>query len=165
MLLILTGVVLYFYFTAAQTGPRKVANISCDATEQVANHYHAHLTMLYNGNEVNLPPNIGITTSCLYWMHTHDGTGVIHIESPKSQANRNFTLGDFFAVWGQPLSRTQVATLKLTGDQKLLVYVDGTLQPDADPGKISLKAHTQVVLEITPPTVDPPPTYTFQSGV
>jgi hypothetical protein len=165
VLLVLCAGVAYLYFTTAPSGPQKVANISCDATEQVAHHYHAHLTILYEGNEVNVPANTGITKSCLYWMHTHDATGVIHIEAPKSQANRAFTLGDFFAVWGQPLSKTQVATLKVTGDQKLLVYVDGTLQPDQDPSKIVLKNHTQVVLEFTPPTVDPPPTYTFPANL
>jgi hypothetical protein len=166
VLLVLCAGVAYLYFTTAPSGPQKVANINCDATEQVANHYHAHLSILYNGNEVNVPANTGIVgTTCLYWMHTHDTTGVIHIEAPKSQANRAFTLGDFFAIWGQPLSKTQVATLKVTGDQKLLVYVDGTLLPDQDPSKIVLKAHTQVVLEFTPPTVDPPPTYTFPSGL
>lgn len=170
LLLVLGAVVAYLYFTTAPSGPRKVANITCDATEQVATHYHAHLSILYDGNEVNVPANTGIVTSatgtsCLYWMHTHDTTGVIHIEAPKSQANRAFTLGDFFAIWGQPLSKTQVATLKVNGDQKLQVYVDGTLVPNQDPSKIVLKAHTQVVLEFTPPVVEPPPTYTFPSGL
>ena len=42
---------------------------------------------------------------CLYWLHTHDSTGVVHIESP---VQRGYTLGQFFDVWGRPLSATQV---------------------------------------------------------
>ena len=118
------------------------------------------------GNDVNVPPNIGIESGCLYWMHTHDNTGVIHIEAPTAQAHHTFTLGDFFNVWDQPLSRTQVGTLKLAPDQQLAIYVDGTKQPDGtDPRTIGLHAHTLVVLEITPPAVDPPPGYTFGQGL
>ena len=139
-----------------------VGNIQCNAGEQLATHYHAHLTILLNGQPVSVPAQIGITDQCFYWMHTHDTSGVIHIEAPANQKDRTFTLGDFFSVWKQPLSSTQVATLTLTSDQKLVIYVDGKPYT-GDPKKIVLKSHTQVVLEITPPTVDPPPTFTWTS--
>ena len=113
-----------------------------------------------------MPANTGITSTCLYWLHTHDTTGVIHIEAPKAQANHTFTLGDFFNVLNKPLSTTRVADLTLTGDQKLVIYIDGKAQPDGtDPRLIPLKNHELIVLEITPPTVDPPPSYTFPAGL
>jgi len=165
--LVLAAIVLVIaYITNSGSGARKVANVSCDSGEQLAVHYHAHLEILYQGNDVNVPPNIGIESGCLYWMHTHDNTGVIHIEAPTAQAHHAFTLGDFSNVWDQPLSRTQVGTLKLAPDQQLAIYVDGTKQPDGtDPRTIGLHAHTLVVLEITPPAVDPPPGYTFGQGL
>jgi hypothetical protein len=148
------------------SGARKVANVSCDVNEQVATHYHSHLSIVYQGNELNVPANIGIQSNCLYWLHTHDTTGVIHIEAPKAQANHTFTLGDFFNVMNKPLSKTQVADITLTNDQKLVIYIDGKVQPDGtDPRKIGLKNHELIVLEITPPTVDPPPSYTWPAGL
>jgi len=66
----------------------------------------------------------------------------------------------------KPLSPTRVADLTLTGDQKLVIYIDGKAQPDGtDPRQIPLKNHELIVLEITPPTVDPPPSYTFPAGL
>ena len=54
------------------------------------------------------------TGSCFYWLHTHAEDGIIHVESPST--TETFTLGQFFAEWGIPLSSTQVgpATGKLT---------------------------------------------------
>ena len=55
---------------------------------------------------------------CYYWLHTHTGDGVIHVESPSV---RVYTLGNFFDEWRQPLSRNQVA-----GAQgKVTAFVNG----------------------------------------
>ena len=89
---------------------------------------------------------------CLYWLHTHTPDGVIHIESP---ANRTFTLGDFFAIWGQPLSTTRAASAFAKAGSKLKVWVDG--KPYAgDPAKIPLVAHADIVIEAGPPFPTPP---------
>ena len=41
--------------------------------------------------------NIGIIPEkCIYWLHTHDNSGLIHIESPIKE---NFTLGQFLHIW------------------------------------------------------------------
>ena len=37
-------------------------------------------------------------------MHTHDNTGIIHIESPDV---RNYTLGEFFVILSKKFSNTQ----------------------------------------------------------
>ena len=158
--LVVVAIGLIVYSALNPTAPVK-GDVRCDVNEQTAYHIHAHLAIL-NGDQgdVSVPANIGIRSSCLYWLHTHDDTGVIHIEAPKDQASRVFTLGDFFSVWGQPLDSTHVATLTLKADQKLVVYVDGK-RYDKDPKTIQLQKHTLVVLEITPPVVDPPPAYAF----
>lgn len=44
-----------------------------------------------------IPGGIGIIQEiCIYWLHTHDNTGTIHIESP---IEKTFTLGQFLNVW------------------------------------------------------------------
>ncbi len=153
------------------------AGIPCDQGEHNQTHYHTAIQIMYDGVVHPIPANIGIvstTPSCLYWLHVHaSDPNIIHIESPKS---RQFTLGDFFAVWStwsgikQPLDATHVSTLTLTPDQKLVVYIDkgdgkGPQPYTGDPSKIVLLAHEVITLEITPPTVTPPPTFTFPTGL
>ena len=142
-----------------------VDDIQCQSGEQLAVHYHAHLSIVVDGNETLVPAGVGIdnTNQCLYWMHTHQADGVIHIEAPKSAASRKFTLGNLFDIWHKKLDSTHVGDTALTSSQKLEMWVDGK-RYDGNPRAIVLGAHTLVVLEVTPPTVDPPPSFTFPSG-
>lgn len=164
------AVIGYFYVSGGGTAVANPARagITCDTAEHVRggdHHYHAHLTILYQGTELNVPGQIGIPAdgTCIYWLHTHDTSGVIHIEAPATR-DHGFTLGQFFSVWGKPISKTQVAQIKLGKDDKLVMYVDGKPYT-GDPASIKLGAHTQIVLEITPPEVTPPPTYTFDPNL
>lgn len=155
-------VVLYRINTPALTG-QPVANIRCDNNEQLAVHYHAHIDLIYKGAPATVPAQVGITGSCLYWMHTHQTTGIVHIEAPKDSASRKFTLGDFFAVWNQPLNGKQVATFKLNRGDQIKVWVDGKPYT-GDPARVVMKSHTQVVVEIGPTFTDPPPKFDWTSS-
>ena len=172
IILIIIGV------TQGRTKPAVVVpaanGIPCDALEQTQVHYHTALQILYQGNPVSIPSDVGRLTTCFYWLHTHvESPGVIHIESPKGHT---YTLGDFFKVWQvskgtpEPLDATHVSSFILTPDQKLVVYIDlsdgkGPQVYTGDPAAIVLKAHEVITLEIAPPTVNPPPKFTFQSGL
>jgi hypothetical protein len=159
-------IAVYLRTPASSSTDPTINGIPCQTNEQLAVHYHAHLSIIVGGNETTLPAGVGIdqTTQCLYWLHVHATDGIIHIEAPKTSAARKFTLGDVFDIWGKPLSSTQIGAAKLTKDQKLVIYVDG--KPYAgNPRSIVLASHTQVVIEITPPEVTPPPTFTFPSGL
>ena len=131
-----------------------VSGISCDAQEGQRIHIHQHLLILDHGKTVDIPANVGQPAGgqCIYWLHTHTPDGIIHIEAP---LNRSFTLGDFFAVWGQPLSRTVAATAYTKNGAPLRVWVDG--KPfKGDPRSIPLLAHTDIVIEAGPPFPTPP---------
>ncbi len=141
---------------------RTVDGIACDTSEQTAYHIHAHLAVFVNGTQRMIPAEIGIpggistgSGSCLYWMHTHDQAGVIHIESP---APKLYTLGDFFDIWGQPLTANQAGPATGT----LTAYVNGHLY-HGDPRAIVLRPHTVIQLDIGK-TVPPRP-YTFPAGL
>ena len=156
--------ILYRMSPSAGASGGPVDGITCDTGEHVRtgdHHYHAHLTILYKGTEAAVEANVGIPSdgSCIYWLHTHDTTGVIHIEAPADR-DKGFTLGQFFDLWHKPLSAGQVADLKPDPGGALVAYVDGQ-RYSGNPRGIVLKAHEQIVLEITPPAVEPPPTYTF----
>lgn len=135
-----------------------VDGIPCERGEQLAFHVHAHLFLLDDGVPQPISANVGIPGApllarCIYWLHTHDRTGAIHVEA---SGPRKFTLGQFFDIWGQPLSSTRVARIVVPPGQ-LTVFVDGHAY-SGDPRQVELKAHTRVVIEIgkavTPPTFD-----------
>ena len=131
-----------------------IAGISCDEMEGQRVHIHQHLLILDHGKPIPVPDNVGrpVGGQCLYWLHTHTPDGVIHIESP---ANRTFTLGDFFAIWNQPLNKTRAASAFATSKETLKTWVDG--KPYAgDPAKIPLTKHADIVIEVGPPFSTPP---------
>jgi hypothetical protein len=133
-----------------------VNGISCDALESTLFHLHIHLAIFHDGQEQQVPFGIGIAEpwqvadtrqgefvedgSCFYWLHTHTGDGVVHIESP---VRRTFTLGDFFAVWQQPLSTTQVGPAQ----GAVIVYVNGT-RTTIDPNQIPLTSRALIQLDV-----------------
>jgi hypothetical protein len=132
-----------------------VDNVYCDTQEQNAFHIHAHLTMYINGQALPLPAQIGIAgdQSCLYWLHTHDTTGVIHIEAP---ANHSFTLGNFLDEWSTVFPTLGYPSqLDQTGWQ---VYVNGKPYT-GDFHKIPLAAHALVTLMYNSPQAVPDTTY------
>jgi len=155
-----------FFPTGSPTsGAAQAGSIPCDQLEHTQVHYHALLQIFNQGQAVAIPTNLGRTASCYYWLHMHTGEpGIIHVESP---ADRIFTLGDFFQVWGawtgspQPLDSTHVSSITLSTNERLLVYLDGgdgagPVAFPGDPKAITLRSHEIITLEIAPPMVSPP---------
>lgn len=138
-----------------------INGIQCQTNEGAATHIHQHLVIYNRGRPVPVAANIGIdaTRGCLYWLHTHSTDGVIHVESPTGDI---YTLGHLFDIWGQPLSRTQVTSLKTDKAHSIRAYVNGRLYR-GDPRAIPLTAHALITLEYGPPWLPPPP-FTFQNG-
>jgi hypothetical protein len=159
-----------------------VDNIPCATSMPNAYHVHAFVAMLVNGRQVALPDGVGMKNpgsdityagfpnwteyaSCYYYIHTHDASGVLHIESPQnvSPSTSLYTLGSAFDVWGRALSSTQigpyagtvrayVAQVPLKTAQILRTdYVQYT----GNPRTIPLHSHTTVWLEIGPAYVAP----------
>lgn len=126
-----------------------VQGVACDTATPVV-HVHSHLTLIADGAQRAIPMGVGaadpfivqnfvVAAHCFYWLHTHDATGIIHLEAPN--ATTTLTLGNFFAIWGQPLSRTNIAGFQ--GD--VTAYVDST-RYDGDLSAIPISAHSQVTL-------------------
>src|SRR6266540_903027 len=102
----------------------KAAGLPMLGEEKLAVHYHAHLDVLVNGQHVPVPAGLGIDQArrLIAPLHTHDGSGVVHIESATDVP---FTLGQVFTEWGQPLRADQVGPVKLSAGQVLRVFRNG----------------------------------------
>jgi hypothetical protein len=135
-----------------------VDGVQCDSSEQVAYHVHSHLAVYVDGQERALPAGVGIVepvtqqtpagpfdgaSRCYYWLHVHTGDGVIHIESPTAAT---YTLGQFFDLWGQPLTTNRVGPA--TG--ALTTYVDGK-RFFGDPRTIVLGSHRDIQIDVGSP--------------
>jgi hypothetical protein len=107
-------------------------------------HIHQHLDIFVDGKPVEVPGDLGIGQGFISDLHTHASypAGIIHVESP---TDARFSLGQFFAVWGVPLSATCIGSLCEKGDKQLRTWVNGTAVT-ADPTRIVLEEHQQIVL-------------------
>ena len=126
-----------------------INGISCDAQEGQRIHIHQHLAIFDHGKVMTVPQYIGIpqASRCIYWLHTHTPDGIIHIEAPK---DRSFALGDFFAVWGQPLDRMHAASATTKKRESMRVFLNG-VRYTGNPAQIPLTAHADIVIEVGPP--------------
>jgi len=135
-----------------------VAGVYCDQLEQSAVHYHAHVSIFIDGNPVQIAQGVGIASdqSCFYWLHTHDVTGVIHIEAPK---DRSFTLGNFLDIWSTQFIQLRYRN-ELSSSAGWVVYVDGKAY-NGDFHNIPLQKHTLITLAYNSPNVKPDTTYNW----
>ena len=122
-----------------------IDNIQCNSMEQAAFHIHAHLDIFINGQPYTIPSQIGIVSDrCFYWLHTHDESGVIHIESPTT---RDFTLGQFFDIWNKKFSNSQIFGNIVNSKNTLSVYVNGIkVNPGVNYTDIKLNAHDEIAI-------------------
>lgn len=158
-----------------------IGGLTC-AKEMLRYHVHAYLALYNQGSSVVLPANIGIlyhspvdyTTYqpyCLYPLHTHDQSGVIHVESAGPE---RFTLGQFFDIWrytarwdlpvglSQIVPDTYMVALARAKPSAIHAYVDG--KPVLSYTRIELTAHKVITLELGAPLRTPISRFSFPQG-
>lgn len=136
--------------------------------ETLAVHYHAHLDIIVDGQAVPVAPGIGFIISngqgqAISSLHTHDGSGVIHVEAA---TDRPFTLGQVFTEWGVKLDADQMGGLVSGQGKELRLYVNGH-QVTTPPQALVLRPHQEIVLWYGPSgqQASVPSSYSFSSGL
>ncbi len=126
-------------------------------------HIHPHLRIMIEGNSVTIPMNTGIDPSLWNYhdldsygmkkmpnmpsmtgmapLHTHDTSGTIHVEST---VVRDFTLGEFFDVWGVTFSDTCIMDKCNAGIETVKMFVNG--QPSTEFRNHILKDGEQILI-------------------
>ena len=151
-----------------------VDGIPCD-NKAITYHIHSHVTLFYQGTKRAIPIAIGaigpvysadglhvIRATCFYHLHTHDSSGLIHIENNVVPL-QPFTLGEVFDIWGEPLTTSNIAGFM----GPVLVYTaqcaptvpfncDWPTVYTGDPRAIVLTQHEQITLEVGGPYKWPP---------
>jgi hypothetical protein len=141
-----------------------VARMACSTVS--AQRYGAHIELFAHRRVVAIPAGIGVAPPqrrsgarvlggrCSYPMRTTEPTGVIELAPGPTR-----TLGEFFVLWGQPLSPTRL----LSFHGRVRAFVAGRPWP-GDPRAIPLSHHAQVVLEFGG-TLPPHTSYRFANGL
>jgi hypothetical protein len=128
-------------------------------------HFHNHLDVFVDGRKIMVPTDVGINAAAGYLspLHTHDDSGLIHVESP---IERTYTLGQLFDVWGVRFTKTCLGGYCDRGDHRLHVFVGGTLIR-TDPRLLQLALHQEIVVTYGTRAQLPhpiPATYSFPIG-
>ena len=127
---------------------------SSSAANDMPMHNHVSLNVTIDGKPTIVPASIGITQTGIFAdpslfgdhsldkygmegmspLHTHDYSGVIHVES---NTVRNYTLGEFLDIW---------KGLNIEG-RNVIASVDG--KPISDFRNIQLMDNAKILLDIT----------------
>jgi hypothetical protein len=137
---------------------QQVDGVNCRKALSSIYHHHVHLSLFVSGVQYAIPRGTGMKNpgksnfiyhaDCFYFLHTHDETGIIHIEPPNGNV---FGLHQYFGEWGMPLSTTNVAGYQ----GAVTVFVNG-VQQNVDPNTLKFHPYDQITLEVGTPLVTPP---------
>lgn len=99
-------------------------------------HWHAHLSLVSDGQFLTVPADIGITSGLNIEndisgaeaspVHTHDESGFLHFEvDDYALRSDRVTLGYFFQIWQRPLSNSCFLGFCTDSTHQLRFFVNG----------------------------------------
>jgi len=145
-----------------------VGRLTCSKAERARSG--VHLELFAQGRVVIVPAGIGVAPPirrkgvyvlsgrCSYPARTREPTGVIELDSATPM-----TLGDFFAVWGRPLTTRRLLGFSARRGEVVRAYVNGR-RHRSDLRSIPLRRHDEIVLEVGP-LIPPHASYRFPKGL
>lgn len=126
--IVIGGIVLLVkYGTPEDTRTTREIAMICTTDMATRFHIHPNISIVVDGVVQTLPAQIGVNAGCMNPLHTHDTSGKIHVESP---VKRDFTLGDFFAVWGKTFNKDQILDYEVDETHVIKLTVNGIENQD-----------------------------------
>lgn len=144
---IVGSLVLILGLAALGARPRKPitdVTTACVNHGGLGMHIHPHLAIQIDGQNRDIPANMGVTPGCMRPIHTHDDSGTLHLEFPRQQ---DVSLTDFFRIWGQPFSDTQILDRAIGENDLLRVTVNGAEVQERQ--TLRLHDSDQISIEVT----------------
>lgn len=149
---------------------QRVDGIPCRPREFLKDyHIHIYVGVIVNGRHYAMPAAIGMKdpgpevdgyikkTGCFYYIHTHDSSGIVHVEDPRQLPPSSvvYTLGNFLKIWGIRYTATSFGAFKgpvhiyvghvpALGDLNVRRYVEYK----QDVGTIPIRSHEAVWIEV-----------------
>jgi len=151
---------------AAPAPVRRGRDVGALRCTRDGSRYGIHLELFADRRVVPVPAGIGVASpsrrraadvepgGCSYPIRTVTPTGVVEVSR-----GAPLTLGDLFAVWGQPLAAGRLAGFRGT----VRAFVGGRVWRGAVTA-IPLRRHAQIVVEVGG-YVPPHPTFLFGGGL
>lgn len=166
--------------------PAPIDGIECVYDPEKGHHEEVHVSLIVRGRQVAVPLGIGVSNprsepfpsgpgaggpfsgddDCVYWMHTHDYSGVAHVEP--QVADQTFTLGQLFDLWGQPLNWSRASVY--TGNVRVFRWhIDDPrphvveLHGDPRAANVGTRDHDETTVQVGPPWA-PLPRYVWAWG-
>lgn len=147
------------------TRARPVGAIHCKRTSPLFTSKRVHLELFAHNKTLLIPRGVGVVeptvhqsrivkARCAYPLRTIDATGVVFTEPG------DWTLGDIFAVWGQPLTENSLTTSFTDPQEILLVFVNGKKMDVSNIRMIPLVNGDEIVVEFNS-NIPPHQSYTF----
>ena len=143
----------------------RAAGLTMLTAEGTALHTHQHLTITVDGTAVPVPAGLGIDEAAqqLSAIHTHDASGVVHVESPEV---RTFRLGQVFTEWNVRLAPNTVGPYVNGKDGVVLAVFVNQRRYTGDPTKIALTRHEDIDIVVTHGgTPVAPPKFRWPAGL
>jgi hypothetical protein len=122
------------------------AGIKMLGSEGTLIHFHARVQIIDGDGQLLIPANLGIGNDYITELHTHDESGILHIEAASAGTWR---LGQFFTEWGHPISRQGIGHLTVPAGSTMHVFVNG-VETNADPATIVLDDHMDIAIVVIP---------------
>jgi hypothetical protein len=135
------------YDTSNATKP--IGGIECDKTERFVFHNHTKLVVKIQNKTQNIPGGLGILpNNCIFGLHTHDESGIIHIESP---FKKTYSLGQFLTIWKTLDNSSFINNLSAISSNNTVNVFDNGIAVDpssVDFNGISLKDNSVITMDI-----------------
>jgi len=160
-----------------------VDGITCAATMSNNYHVHVYLGVYVNGSQVSMPAGVGMenpgplgvapaatpgfvnSATCYYYVHTHDQSGIVHVEDPNPSnvpvTGTVHTLQDLFDEWGITVNANQFGPysgpVRVFTSGQLYRGGNGNAIPATDltyygsnAGTVALYSHEVIFIEVGP---------------
>lgn len=94
-------------------------------------HWHPELKITINGQNQEIPANIGLGVT-EQTIHTHDNSGILHLEIPGLVKKDDIVLGRFFKIWGKQFNSNCILDSCNGPNGKVKMFVNSKENNDFD---------------------------------
>jgi hypothetical protein len=147
------------------TARAKMAGLTMLSAEGTVEHIHSHLSVSVNGRAITVPALLGVdeAANAISPLHTHDSTGIVHVESP---VKATFTLGQLFTEWDVDFDATHLGSYTDSGGTAITTFVGGK-KFTGNPASIALVDHEDIDIVVAPSsqTATVPPAFTWPADL